>query len=409
MPGGGGDPLPTPESTPSSPGRGPGDGPDCSPLALVRLPDVTAPNPRLVEPAATSFAAVRVEILDRTGVDALAVLADVLRQPSFTTNKPGVLQTSWHKAGRAIDLNQGGPFVRVPEGRKFRLYVNNVDITAIFEVHGWQRIPAQGDTLEWWHYEWHPDNIAWISAILQVWDIPTLQAAFPDINWTAIGCVGGSNGSSDPEINPQETEEMCVLGLPSYRSTIETFAGCGPPVRAGTKVYQLDSTLGFVGLTGRTTGPHLHLGLKVKNYEDFWPYLNICTPDWLQGRTPSPDAYCYTDMADPLAFLPQAPGNNTTEEGDPANQAAPAAAAMWMSAANGKPGNGPTPTTIIPEGAPYQLPPPNYPNSLVFTPVPDATPVGQYWSPYADGGQYGGDDVGKWFCTNVWSGFPRCN
>jgi hypothetical protein len=131
-----------------SPTAPPGDagsaGLDCAPQTLVRLPSVTAPNPRLIAPAAASFAAVRAEVVERTGVDALAILADVLRAPSFTTGKAGVLATSWHKAGRAVDLNQGGPFLRVAEGRMFRLYVNNVDITAIFEAHGWQRIPVQG-------------------------------------------------------------------------------------------------------------------------------------------------------------------------------------------------------------------------------------------------------------------------
>jgi len=175
-------PLPPSPTTPAPPSEPGSTTPDCAPLQLVRLPNVAAPNPKLVEPAAASFAAVRAEIQERTGLDALAVLADVLRQPSFTTSKPGVLQTSWHKAGRAMDLNQSGPFVRVAEGRMFQLYVNNVDITAIFEAHGWQRIPVQGDTLEWWHYEWHPDGIAWTSAMRQIWDLPTLQSAFPDIN-----------------------------------------------------------------------------------------------------------------------------------------------------------------------------------------------------------------------------------
>jgi hypothetical protein len=133
----------------------------------------------------------------------------VLRAPSFTTSKPGVLQASWHKAGRAVDLNQGGPFVRVAEGRMFRLYVNNVDITAIFEAHGWQRIPVQGDTAEWWHYEWHSDGIAWTSAMLQIWDLPTLQAAFPEIARDTLGCAAGSNTGDDPN-TPQETEQMCV-------------------------------------------------------------------------------------------------------------------------------------------------------------------------------------------------------
>jgi len=389
---------PTAPPVPSGPG---GSGVlDCAPLPLVRLSGVTAPDPRLVAPAVASFAAVRAEIQERTGVDALAVLADVLRQPSFTTSKSGVLQTSWHKAGRAIDLNQGGPFVRVAEGQQFRLYVGNVDVTAIFETHGWQRIPVQGDTAEWWHYEWHSDGIAWTSAMLQIWDLPTLTAAFPEVAWGTIGCAAGSNtGPGDSSTQPQETDELCVLGAPRYRSAVETFPGCGPPVRAGDNVAQLDTTLGFVGLSGRTSGPHLHLGLKVRSYDGSWPLIDICTPEWRGGRAPPADANCFADMADPLAFLPQAPGNTSAgSEGVPAPR--------QLGAADSRPGAA-NATPIIPEGAPYQLPPPNYPNALVFTPISGATPVGQYWSPYADGGQYGGGSVGDWFCS-LWSGWPWC-
>lgn len=399
------DPGATSPTTSLPPPSGPGDtgSPDCSPLQLVRLPNLVAPNPRLVAPAAASFVEVRADIQQRTDIDALAVLADALRQPSFTTNKPGVLQTSWHTAGRAVDLNQGGPFVRVAEGRTFRLYLNNVDITTIFAAHGWQRIPVQGDTAEWWHYEWHPDGIAWTSAMRQVWELPTLQAAFPEITWAAIGCAGGSNtGTHDPDSNSWESAQLCVLGAPRYSGAVETIEGCGPPVRAGDTVYQLDTTLGFVGLTGRTTGPHMHLGMKVKSYEGSYPAIDICTPEWLAGRTPPSDASCYTELADPLAFLPRAPGNTTADAGDLAQQRAGSAAVALPQA------SGLTPTPLIPEGAPYQLPPPNYPNSLVFTPIPAATPIGQYWSPYADGGKYGGGAVGEWFCS-IWRGWPWCN
>jgi murein DD-endopeptidase MepM/ murein hydrolase activator NlpD len=394
-------PTPISTATPVPPALPGGSGLDCAPQALVRLPDVAAPNPRLIAPAAVSFAAVRAEILERTGIDPLATLADALRAPGYTTSKAGVLQTSWHKAGRAIDLNQGGPFVRVAEGRMFRLYVGNVDITAIFEAHGWQRIPVQGDTAEWWHYEWHPDGIAWTSAMRQVWELATLQAAFPEIAWTAIGCASGANSPGGSTIDPGEVEDLCILGAPSYHSAIETFDGCGPPVRAGDQVYQLDSTLGFVGLTGQTTGPHLHLGLKVRSYDGSWPLSDICTPEWLLGRIPSADANCFTELADPLSFLPQAPGNNGVSGAEAPALRAPGSVSHPAAAV--------TPTPIIPEGAPYQLPPPNFPSALVFTPVPNSTPVGQYWSPYADGGQYGGGGVGQWFCANVWRGFPWCN
>lgn len=369
--------------------------PNCSTVPLVLLPGVRAPNPRLAQPAAESFAQVRAEIEARVGRDILAVLSDVSRAPSFETAKPGVLRTSWHKAGRAIDVNTNGPFIRVAEGQMFRLYVGNVDITAIFEAHGWQRIPAQGDTPEWWHYEFHPDGISWASAMLQVWSIKTLKQAFPEVAWDSIGCTGGSNTSpADTQINLQDAEYMCVLGSPQFDLPIEFVDGCGPPVRAGDKVRMLDDTLGFVGLTGETTGPHLHLGLRVKSYQDYWPQTDICSPGWLEGRVPSSSSYCYTDMADPLAFLPQAPPG-VLANGQMIHQDNTAQQSNTVEG-------------VLPEGAPFQLPPPNYPDSLVFTPVPDATPVGQYWSPYTEGGRYGGGGVGEWICANVWSGFAWC-
>jgi hypothetical protein len=333
--------TPMPTATPG--GSGDSDTLDCSPLQLIRLANVTAPQPRLVAPAAASFAEVRQEIKERTGIDALSVLGDVLRAPSFRTNKPGVLQTFWHKAGRAVDLNQGGPFVRVAEGSEFRLYMNNVDITAIFATHGWQHIPMQGTTLEWWHYEWHPDGIAWTSAMLQIWDLPTLQSAFPEIDWSSVGCAGGSNSSTDPYRNPQEREQLCVLASPSFGGAVEYIDGCGPPVRAGDTVYQLDSRLGYVGLTGSTTGPHLHLGMKLKSYDGSWPSVDICTPEYLDDRAAPSDANCWTDMADPLAFLPRAPAS-VASGGDESRQAA----------AHPYETSGTTPTPIIPEGAPYQ-------------------------------------------------------
>ena len=56
--------------------------------------------------------------------------------------------------------------------------------------------------------------------------------------------------------------------------------------------------------------------------------INICTPEWLQGRTAPADANCFTDMADPLAFLPQAPGNSGL--GGDGSNAAPAAGRGWQ-------------------------------------------------------------------------------
>ena len=362
-------PLPgvTPIAGPSPGlGRGPGDSPPvCRVQALVPLPGVvnaagTTTNMLLAEDAARSFAAVRAEIIAATGHDPLARLADALRQPEFRSNKPGVALMSWHMTGRAIDVDTGYPWRRVREGRMWRLYLNLTDVTAIFERHGWNRIPDRADSQEWWHYEYRPNGIGWASAMLEVWSIQRLQAAFPQINWSSVGCQALPPGSDTfPE---GDMRERCVAGIPSFAHPVESLPGCGPPVRPGDRVYQLESPVGFVGLTGLTTGPHLHLGMRQRDYTGSFPMINICTPEWLQGLRLPPETNCWTDMVDPLAFLPLAP------PGNPAG---------------------------LPEGAPYQLPPPNYPGSLYREPRPGEPPVGQYWSPDADGGQYGGGKAGR--------------
>lgn len=351
---------------PPGPGREPGQSPlACRPQALVPLPGVvnaagSAANMALAEDAARSFAAVRAEIIAATGQDPLARLADALRAPEFRSNKPGVALMSWHMTGRAIDVDTGFPWLRRRDGRMWRLYLNATDITAIFERHGWNRIPDRADSQEWWHYEYHPNGISWASAMREVWPLQRLQAAFPQINWFSVGCQ-----STQPDGNlplPGDMHEHCVAGAPAFAHAVETLPGCGPPVRLGDRVYQLESPLGFVGLTGQTTGPHLHLGMRQRGYAGDFPMINVCTPSWLQGMQPLPGTNCWTDMVDPLAFLPLAPPGNIAG---------------------------------LPEGAPYQLPPPDYPGSLYRDPRPGEPPTGQYWSPDADGGKYGGGKSGR--------------
>lgn len=343
------------------PGSGPGGTPAiCEPLALVPLSGVvnaagSVANMRLAAPAAASFQAVRAEILARAGSDPLARLADGLRAPEFRSNKPGVALMSWHMTGRAIDLDIGAAWRVVPEGRMYRVWIDGVDVTAIFERHGWNRIAAQGGVTEWWHYEYHPDGVSWTGAMTQIWPRARLQAAFPQIAWSTAGCGGNIPLPIWP---PMSDAAMCVPETPAFSGAIEELAGCGPPLRAGDRVYQLDSIIGFVGTTGQTTGAHLHLGLRQRGYDGAYQQTHVCDSRWLNGLIPPDTASCWTTMADPLAFLPLAP---------------PSSGAV-----------------ALVEGAPYQLPPPNYPGSLYREPPPEATPVGQYWSPYANGGRYGG-------------------
>lgn len=141
----------------------------CSPTGLLPLRGVDAPMPYLAPEAALSYAQVRQAVADATGIDVLASLGDALRSPSFTTTKPGVAFRSWHKTGRSIDLDQRYGWYVVPEGRFYRVWLNGVDITAIFEQHGWTRIPAVGDVPEWWHYEYRTADLTWDQAMADTW------------------------------------------------------------------------------------------------------------------------------------------------------------------------------------------------------------------------------------------------
>lgn len=381
-------PLPTrtpgPTATPTIPGTpaptipagGPPGGLNCSPQNLVRLPGVRAPNPQLNALAAASFAQVRQEIIARTGQDVLATLADVLRAPNFTTNRPGVANRSWHKAGRAIDLNLGGPFTLQRDGAYFRVFVGSVDITAIFEANGWQRIPPQGSTLEWWHYEYHPDGISWQSAMAQVWPTDVLAAAFPEIDWIAVGCTTGSLPPGDGLDLPPGA---CVPDPPIWENApgVSYSRGCGPPVLPpgasepfGTRLRQFVGTVGWLGQTGRLVPPgpagvHLHLGLDIGVTTDMcrWP---LQAPGIAEGQPPPGAYWCNTTWADPLQFLPQAnPDTLALENGTPVPIA-----------------SGPSDPTL--SEALVQLPPPGHPAATLLEPADPERPDGTWWSPGND-------------------------
>jgi hypothetical protein len=363
----GGAPLPLPTAPASL---------DCAPQALVRLPGVRAPDPRLNALAAASFALVRQEIIARTGQDVLATLADVLRAPGFRSDRPGVADHSWHKAGRAIDLNLGGPFTLQRDGSMFRVFVGTVDITAIFEANGWQRIPAQGSVLEWWHYEYHPDSISWQSAMAQVWPTDVLAAAFPEIDWVAVGCTTGSLPPGDGLDLPPGA---CVPDPPIWEDApgVSYSRGCGPPVLSpgasepfGTRLRQFVGTVGWLGQTGRLVPPgpvgvHLHLGLDIGVTTDMcrWP---LQAPGIAEGQPPPGAYWCSTTWADPLQFLPQAnPDTLALENGTPVPIA-----------------SGPGDPTL--SEALVQLPPPGHPAATLLDPADPDRPDGTWWSPGND-------------------------
>ncbi|MFV9507577.1 MAG: hypothetical protein AB4911_23755 [Oscillochloridaceae bacterium umkhey_bin13] len=319
----------------------------------------------------------RQEVIARTGQDVLAVLADVLRAPGFTTNKPGVAHRSWHKTGRAVDLNLGGPFTLQREGSMFRVFVGSVDITAIFEAHGWNRIPAHGSVLEWWHYEYRPDGIGWQSAMAQVWPTDVLSAAFPEINWASVGCTSSTlpPGGDGLDLPPG----VCVPDPPIWNDApgVSYSRGCGPPVLppsqmhvTGTRLRQFVGIVGWLGQTGRLVPPgpagvHLHLGLDIGVSTDMcrWP---LQAPGVPQGQPPPGTWSCQTTWADPLQFLPQAnPDTLAMQNGTPVPVA-----------------SGPGDPTL--SEALVQLPPPGHPAATLLDPANPERPDGTWWSPGND-------------------------
>jgi hypothetical protein len=368
--------------------------PDCAPQALVRLPGVQAPDPRLNALAAASFAQVRQAIIASTGQDVLATLADALRVPGFHSNRPGVANRSWHKAGRAIDLNLSGPFTLQRDGSLFRIFVGTVDITAIFAANGWSRIPPQDGVLEWWHYEYHPDSISWPSAMAQVWPTAVLAAVFPEIDWVAVGCTTGSLPPGDGLDLPPGA---CVPDPPIWEDSpgVSYSRGCGPPVlppgiqsATGTRMRQFIGTVGWLGQTGRLilpgpAGVHLHLGLAIGVTTDMcrWP---LQAPGVPEGQPPPGTYTCQTTWADPLQFLPQAnPDTLAMENGTPVPVA-----------------SGPGDPTL--SDALVQLPPPGHPAATLLNPADPDRPDGTWWSPGNDdrankvNGALGGPTILDW-------------
>lgn len=331
---------PTPVASP------PGNRVDCAPQQLVPLPGVVNPsggtgNMKLAQRAALSFQRVRNEIIERTRKDPLERLADALRSPEFRSSKPGVARYSWHMTGRAIDVDLGYPWRRVREGSKWRLYVDHVDVTEIFERHGWRRIPDRRDSPEWWHYEF-TEGLSWRAAMRQVWPLARLQSAFPEIAWNTVGCVAHEPDSS---IVLAQAPDRCVPAQPSFASDISTAPGCGPPVKVGMRVRQLTDAVGFIA------GPDLFFGLRTSGVSGS-DVLNVCSDRWLAGLPhPSDQRMCWTSMVNPAEFM-----------------------------------------TFDADGFPRQLPPPDRTDEYVFG--PERPPSGLYWSPNTIDGPYGGGRSG---------------
>jgi TolB protein len=215
--------LPTPESGP--------------PYTIVALKDVNGGDDRefLSDRVNDSFEALRERVLEATGTDYLATVGDSFRRIEVP-QPPGQSPRSWHKAGRAFDLNQGlyereerlVELVREDIGLRtfWRVYLRAarqdgslgeplrqapwdlkarragglaareggelaqevplgyyVDFTALAADYGWERVPAnprwreQWADINWWQFQ-KPQGLSWLEAMLELYRPDQIEAVF---------------------------------------------------------------------------------------------------------------------------------------------------------------------------------------------------------------------------------------
>ncbi len=199
---------------------------------FVRLP-VRTNGPYLSDRVDDSFRALRQRVIDETGYDYLSVFGDMWRGIDAYA-RPGQSERSWHKAGRAFDINQGpyGPgqdvvivletfgrrvFWRVyfrtarqdgTQGEPLRVAPWNwsaqpgpdgrptggapsyvippgywLDFTALAAGYGWQAVSAlrrwqtyYPDT-DWWHFQ-KTDGLSWVEAMREVYPQEEIEEVF---------------------------------------------------------------------------------------------------------------------------------------------------------------------------------------------------------------------------------------
>lgn len=176
------------------------------PDTVERLDGVKTGMPYLLKGGpADAFKAIRQIVIDQTGHDLLAVLGDALRPANYHSTKPGVIERSYHKTGRAIDVNQGDNHVLLilmeprPGVAQFRVWLrcdpgfeknggpipdtlvrrvwkstpiqkgaSYFDFETLCEQHGFHGIPAWrvwargprnvlSNYTEWWHKQFDRD------------------------------------------------------------------------------------------------------------------------------------------------------------------------------------------------------------------------------------------------------------
>lgn len=208
-----------------------------SPYTIVALKDVNGGDDRefLSDRVNDSFDALRQRVLEETGTDYLAAIGDSFRAITVQP-PPGQSPYSWHKAGRAYDLNQGlyereaqlVEVVREDIGFRtyWRVYLRTarqdgsmgqpvhdapwdlkarlagglaareggelkqevplgyyVDFTELAADFGWERVPAnnswrhQWAATNWWQFH-KTQGLSWLDAMLELYRRDQIEAVF---------------------------------------------------------------------------------------------------------------------------------------------------------------------------------------------------------------------------------------
>jgi TolB protein len=200
---------------------------------FVRMPVYTS-GPFLSERVDDSFTALRERVIAETGLDYLTIFGDMWRGIEANA-RPGQSTRSWHKAGRAFDMNQGpygagqavvvvheqlgdrvfwrvyvragrqdgtqGEPLRVapwdfsvrpesedapPTGGEPRQQIPSgywLDFTRLAGEYGWRSVGAlrrwrtyYPDT-DWWHFQ-KTDGLSWVEAMREVYLEEEIEAVF---------------------------------------------------------------------------------------------------------------------------------------------------------------------------------------------------------------------------------------
>lgn len=189
--------------------------------SFVTVSGLVAGDPRMAPDAAVAWQAARSAVINAGAGDYLgAATSDTLRPIEFYPVASNQVWKSWHKTGRAVDLPQTYTGLRhVQEGSYERLYIDQVDVTAIMHSYGFARIPSNPSRPEWWHFEYRA-GYTWKQAMAQVHPVPNLQAVFPDEDWSfARGCYAAPTPTMTATATATATGTATPTGTATATST----------------------------------------------------------------------------------------------------------------------------------------------------------------------------------------------